>query len=56
MLSQRHFERIFPSTSGYRMLLVDTPNAEAAVETAELLNEVLIDEGSDDHTNEYKAR
>ena len=46
MLSQRHFERIFPSTSGYRMLLVDTPNAEAAVETTELLNEVLIDEGA----------
>ncbi|MEM9345781.1 MAG: FtsX-like permease family protein [Planctomycetota bacterium] len=46
IINERDFERVFPSTSGHRMLLVDAVSGQAAGETRELLNEVLVDEGA----------
>lgn len=40
------FKQLFPSTSGYRMLLVDVPIEQDANATASLLREVLVDEGA----------
>jgi ABC-type antimicrobial peptide transport system permease subunit len=46
ILSQTNFERIYPSTSGYRMLLVDPSERQTEDETASVLEEVLLDEGA----------
>jgi ABC-type lipoprotein release transport system permease subunit len=46
ILHEQAFERMFPSTSGYRMMLVDEVTGQRAAETAELLSDVLIDEGA----------
>ncbi|MEM6259815.1 MAG: FtsX-like permease family protein [Planctomycetota bacterium] len=46
IISERDFEAMFPSTSGHRMLLVDPIAGQGADVTAELLGDVLIDEGA----------
>lgn len=46
IIDQQAFEQLFPSTSGYRMMLVDVPAAQDADETASVLREVLVDEGA----------
>lgn len=40
------FKRLFPATSGYRMLLVDVPVPRTRDQAASLLQEVLFDEGA----------
>nr|MBX2850222.1 ABC transporter permease [Phycisphaeraceae bacterium] len=46
IISEQSFETMFPSTSGHRLLLVDQAGGEGVDATADLLNEVLIDEGA----------
>lgn len=46
ILSNNNFERIYPSTSGHRMLLVNQVNGQTTAQTQALLEEVLIDEGA----------
>lgn len=46
ILNQRDFKSLFPSTSGYRMLMVDAPSAKRTDEIKAVLNEVLVDEGA----------
>ena len=46
IIHEKAFKRMFPSTSGYRMLLVDVPVDQDANETASLLSEVLVDDGA----------
>ncbi|MFK7789232.1 MAG: FtsX-like permease family protein [Phycisphaeraceae bacterium] len=46
ILHEQAFEKIFPSMSGYRMMLVDDIPSHQAKQTASLLNEVLVDEGA----------
>lgn len=40
------FKKLYPSTSGHRMLLVDAMTEQTAEQARELLNEVLVDEGA----------
>lgn len=45
IIDEGAFKRLYPSTSGYRMLLVDAEDASSAEETRSVLQEVLVDEG-----------
>lgn len=46
IIHEEAFKQLYPSTSGYRMLLVDTPAQQDAAATASLLRDVLTDEGA----------
>lgn len=45
IISEAEFERLYPSTSGHRLLLVDAADNAARDQTAALLQDVMIDEG-----------
>ncbi|MFN3169029.1 MAG: FtsX-like permease family protein [Phycisphaeraceae bacterium] len=45
IIDERAFERLYPTTSGHRMLLVDAADAKQRDEVATLLEQVLVDEG-----------
>lgn len=46
IIHENAFKKLFPSTSGYRMMLVDIPTTQDADATASVLREVLVDEGA----------
>lgn len=45
IIDERAFERLYPTTSGHRFLLVDAADNKQRDEVASLLEEVLVDEG-----------
>ena len=45
IIHEQQFKQLYPSTSGYRMLLIEPIQATPEEDTASLLNEVLVDEG-----------
>lgn len=52
IVSDKHFKRLFPSVSGFNMLLIDVEEQQHIDDTEALLSEIMIDEGAAlTHTN-----